>query len=100
MIAKHLPAAVALVLLGPTGTVWAQNATPPRVANATSVEGTAYVTRADGRQGILARGTVLGVGDTLRARVGAREEALRVAAIVGNDFINQAWISVRTLERL
>ncbi|MBL8339426.1 MAG: hypothetical protein JNM97_21840, partial [Rhodoferax sp.] len=65
MIAKHLPAAVALVLLGPTGTVWAQNATPPRVANATSVEGTAYVTRADGRQGILARGTVLGVGDTL-----------------------------------
>jgi hypothetical protein len=41
------------------------NATPPRVANATSVEGTAYVTRADGRQSILARGTVLGVGDAL-----------------------------------
>ena len=34
-------------------------------ANATSVEGTAYVTRADGRQTILARGTALGVGDAL-----------------------------------
>jgi hypothetical protein len=35
------------------------------VANATSVEGTAYVTRADGRQSILARGSALGVGDAL-----------------------------------
>ena len=35
------------------------------VANATSVEGTAYVTRADGRQTILARGSALGVGDAL-----------------------------------
>jgi len=35
------------------------------VASATLVEGTAYVTRADGRQSILARGTALGVGDAL-----------------------------------
>ena len=35
------------------------------VAYATSVEGTAYVTRADGRQTILARGSALGVGDAL-----------------------------------
>ena len=41
--------------------------TPPAatVANATLVEGTAYVTRADGRQTILARGSALGVGDAL-----------------------------------
>ena len=35
------------------------------VANATAVEGTAYVTRADGRQTILARGSAIGVGDAL-----------------------------------
>jgi len=35
------------------------------VANATLVEGTAYVIRADGRQSILARGTPLAVGDAL-----------------------------------
>ena len=38
---------------------------PNTVATATSVEGTAYVTRADGRQSILARGSALGVGDAL-----------------------------------
>jgi len=59
-------AAAVLVLAAMTGaTAQAQTATPPRVANATSVEGTAYVTRADGRQSILARGTALGVGDSL-----------------------------------
>ncbi len=42
----------------------AQTAAAP-VANATSVEGTAFVTRADGRQTILARGSALGVGDAL-----------------------------------
>ncbi len=36
-----------------------------RAATATSVEGTAYVTRTDGRQGILARGSALQVGDVL-----------------------------------
>jgi hypothetical protein len=35
------------------------------VATATSVEGTAYVVHADGRQGVLARGSALAVGDTL-----------------------------------
>ena len=45
------------------GPVMAQSAST--VANATSVEGTAYVTRADGRQTILARGSALGVGDAL-----------------------------------
>ena len=62
-----IPAAVlalATVLAGTTS-AHAQSATPPRVANATSVEGTAYVTRADGRQSILARGSALGVGDAL-----------------------------------
>lgn len=43
----------------------AQAQTPGTVANATLVEGTAYVTRADGRQTILARGSALGVGDAL-----------------------------------
>lgn len=43
--------------------VWAQGA--GTVANATSVDGTAYVTRADGRTTILARGTALAVGDAL-----------------------------------
>ena len=45
--------------------VQAQSAVASPVANATLVEGTAYVTRTDGRQTILARGTVLGVGDAL-----------------------------------
>ncbi len=62
----------------PNGTAWAGLAgfmllastaaaqtTPNTVATATSVEGTAYVTRADGRQSILARGSALGVGDAL-----------------------------------
>ena len=39
--------------------------TASTAANATLVEGTAYVTRADGRQGILARGSPLQVGDVL-----------------------------------
>ena len=43
----------------------AQTAASAPVASATLVEGTAYVTRADGRQTILARGTALGVGDAL-----------------------------------
>jgi hypothetical protein len=38
---------------------------PTLAATATSVEGTAYVLRADGRQSILARGSSLGVGDAL-----------------------------------
>ena len=63
--ALRAPALVFVALLAGTTTVHAQNAIPPRVANATAVEGTAYVTRADGRQGILARGTALGVGDSL-----------------------------------
>ena len=37
----------------------------PSAATAMAVEGTAYVVRADGRQSILARGSVLGVGDAL-----------------------------------
>ena len=37
----------------------------PAVAVATSVEGTAYVTRADGRQTVLARGSAMRVGDAL-----------------------------------
>ena len=59
------PALVFAALLAGFGTAHAQSDTPPRVANATSVEGTAYVTRADGRQSILARGSALGVGDAL-----------------------------------
>ena len=47
------------------GPALGQAGTSASVANATSVEGTAYVTRADGRQSILARGTALGVGDAL-----------------------------------
>ena len=47
------------------GMTLAQAQTNPTVANATAVDGTVYVTRADGRQGILARGSSLGVGDTL-----------------------------------
>ena len=43
----------------------AQTVVPAPAANATLVEGTAYVTRADGRQSILARGSTLGVGDAL-----------------------------------
>ena len=55
------------VLLGTTlgHAAHAQSGAAATVANATSVEGTAYVTRADGRQTILARGTALGVGDAL-----------------------------------
>ena len=55
-------ACLATCLLGMT---LAQAQTNPTVANATAVDGTVYVTRADGRQGILARGSSLGVGDTL-----------------------------------
>jgi hypothetical protein len=56
-----------MLLLGSaTPIVLAQSPLPAATAaNATSVEGTAYVTRADGRQTILARGTALGVGDAL-----------------------------------
>ncbi len=50
--------------LGSPGTL-AQSAAGATVANATAVEGTVYVTRADGRQSILARGSALGVGDAL-----------------------------------
>ncbi len=39
--------------------------TPSTAATASSVEGTAYVIRSDGRQGILARGSSLGVGDVI-----------------------------------
>lgn len=58
---------LALVLQGAlAGLALAQTpAAPPAAANATLVEGTAYVTRADGRQTILARGTALNVGDAL-----------------------------------
>ena len=55
-----------LLLAGQAGSALAQSAAAASTAaNATSVEGTAYVTRADGRQTILARGTALGVGDAL-----------------------------------
>jgi len=61
------PRSCLVLLLGGATTLaaLAQNPAPAPVANATSVEGTAYVTRADGRQTILARGTALGVGDAL-----------------------------------
>ena len=58
-----LPLACAGVLWLSALPVLAQTAST--VANATSVEGTAFVTRADGRQTILARGSALGVGDAL-----------------------------------
>lgn len=67
-------AATALALHMSMAYAQAQTATAPqaaeamvaaRVATATAVEGTAYVTRTDGRQGILARGSVLSVGDVL-----------------------------------
>lgn len=54
--------AVAAVLAG-TAPARAQSGAP--VANATAVDGTAYVTRADGRTTVLARGTALAVGDAL-----------------------------------
>lgn len=59
--------AVLALLLGAAAgqAALAQSGATATVANATSVEGTAYVTRADGRQTILARGTALGVGDAL-----------------------------------
>jgi len=47
------------------GITHAQAQTNPSVANAMAVDGTVYVTRANGRQEILARGSSLGVGDTL-----------------------------------
>ena len=52
------------------------------VANATSVEGTAYVTRADGRQTILARGSALGVGDALST---ARNSTVRLRFTDGGE---------------
>lgn len=67
MIARPAPFVVvawlAAGLQGLSLSVHAQ--TQPTVAKAMAVDGTVYVTRADGRQGILARGTDLGVGDTL-----------------------------------
>jgi len=66
---KHQLSRLGLALLlqgGLTSLALAQGPAPvATAANATSVEGTAYVTRADGRQTILARGTALGVGDAL-----------------------------------
>ena len=58
----HLNLLCTALLMGSGLAAQAQTAA---VANATSVEGTAYVTRADGRQTILARGSALGVGDAL-----------------------------------
>lgn len=52
------------ITLGMPGTGQAQTA-PNSAATATAVEGTAYVIRADGRQGILARGSALNVGDSV-----------------------------------
>ena len=51
-------------LLGAPHASQAQTA-PNSAATATAVEGTAYVIRADGRQGILARGSALNVGDSV-----------------------------------
>ncbi len=56
-------ASLAAGLLGLSMPIDAQ--TPATVAKAMAVDGTVYVTRADGRQGILARGSDLAVGDTL-----------------------------------
>ena len=57
-----LATCVAAGLLGLSVPIHAQ--TIPTVAKAMAVDGTVYVTRSDGRQGILARGTELSVGDT------------------------------------
>lgn len=66
MNARFPPLLIALSMASGLGTAaWAQTQTNATVANATAVEGTVYVTRADGRQGILARGSALGVGDAL-----------------------------------
>ncbi|MEN9539247.1 MAG: hypothetical protein RLZZ126_1482 [Pseudomonadota bacterium] len=43
----------------------AQTPAPSVAANATNVDGTAYVTRADGQQRVLARGSALNVGDVV-----------------------------------
>ena len=58
------PAFLTLALLAALATGSATQA-QTAAATATSVEGTAYVIRADGRQGILARGSALNVGDSV-----------------------------------
>jgi hypothetical protein len=67
MIARPAPLLVVICLAaglhGLSLSVHAQ--APPTVAKAMAVDGTVYITRADGRQGILARGSELAVGDTL-----------------------------------
>ena len=60
-----LGCALAMSAIAPDVLAQSAAAVTPTVANATLVEGTAYVTRADGRQGILARGSALAVGDAL-----------------------------------
>ena len=63
MKTAYVTAAMAIALSTP-GAGQTQTA-PNSAATATAVEGTAYVIRADGRQGILARGSALNVGDSV-----------------------------------
>lgn len=60
----------------------AQTAAPVEAAQATSVEGIAFVTRPDGRQSILARGSRLAVGDVLAT---ARNSTVRLRFSDGGE---------------
>ncbi len=71
-----------LLLALASGPVMAQTLPPVIAATATAVEGTAYVTRTDGRQTILARGSALNVGDALTT---ARNSTVRLRFTDGGE---------------
>ena len=61
----HCSAAAILGALLALGAAGAQAQGSAAVATATSIEGTVFVTRSDGRQTLLARGSALSVGDAI-----------------------------------
>lgn len=65
MIALAIQAPVVLAQTALAAPSAVESAAMVRAATVMSVDGTAYVNRPDGRQGILARGSVLSVGDVL-----------------------------------
>lgn len=75
-----------------TASVWSQDSPPSKtpigsvgkVATAAAVDGTAYVTRQSGSQGLLARGTPLLEGETVHT---ARNSSVRLTMIDGGETV-------------
>lgn len=76
------PLGVGLLLLVWASAVWAQ--TSSGIATAAAVEGTVYVTREGGRQGLLARGAALQRGETIHT---ARNSSVRLKLADGGETV-------------